>query len=247
MPANENGGITTAIPTVPVIEERKVWTYHKNVKEAGIARANLAVSEESPNGTTKGDYSNKHKDQTVLQQHVDFFDLNKDGIITPVETFLGFHAIGWSILTAILATFIIHSGFSYTTQNTWIPDPLFRIKISNIHRAKHGSDTGTYDSEGRYIPQKFEDFFSKYGERYPNGEWGITYLQTVKGVFGQRSLMDVFGIGANLFEWFAVWFTIWPADGVMTMEDIRGVYDGSYFHKKADELKLRHGSEGHRD
>ena len=31
----------------------------------------------------------------------------------------------------------------------------------------------------------------------------------------------------------AVWITLWPADGVMRMEDVRGVFDGSYFYKVA--------------
>jgi hypothetical protein len=35
------------------------------------------------------------------------------------------------------------------------------------------------------------------------------------------------GIGAYLL--------IWPEDGVMRKEDIRGIYDGSIFYRKADE------------
>lgn len=31
----------------------------------------------------------------------------------------------------------------------------------------------------------------------------------------------------------ATYLTIWPADGIMRMEDVRGVYDGSYFFKVA--------------
>ncbi len=29
----------------------------------------------------------------------------------------------------------------------------------------------------------------------------------------------------------ATYLTLWPVDGIMRMEDIRGVYDGSYFYK----------------
>ena len=40
----------------------------------GLARATKAVSAEKPSGT-----SSSPKDRTVLQQHVDFFDFDKDG------------------------------------------------------------------------------------------------------------------------------------------------------------------------
>lgn len=35
----------------------------------------------------------------------------------------------------------------------------------------------------------------------------------------------------------ATYLTIWPEDGVMKMEDVRGVYDGSYFYKLAEKKK----------
>jgi peroxygenase len=56
-----------------------------------------------------------------------------------------------------MSIFIIHLGFAWFTMG-W-PDPLFRLKLKRMHRAKHGSDTGTYDREGRFVPARFEAIF----------------------------------------------------------------------------------------
>ena len=60
----------------------------------------------------------------------------------------------------------IRLRLSYATQRTILPDPLFRIWVNLLHKAKHGSDSGTYDMEGRFRPQSLEDVFAKYdGEK----------------------------------------------------------------------------------
>ncbi|KAH8101333.1 Caleosin related protein-domain-containing protein [Cristinia sonorae] len=231
--------LTISIPEVPVTQEHPPWTQHKNVKQAGLARANAAVTESNPHGTTEGNYTEDHSNQTVLQQHVDFFDINKDGVITPFETFIALRSINWSILLTIIAVLFIHGGLSYATLDPGniLPDPFFRIYVRNIHRAKHGSDTATYDSEGRFRPQMFEDIFAKWGEKKEDGQWGITFRQALQAIKGNRSFMDLFGMSAAIFEWFATYVTIWPEDGVMMLEDVRAVYDGSYFYKVADKCK----------
>ncbi|KAF5259619.1 hypothetical protein FOXYS1_9768 [Fusarium oxysporum] len=162
-----NSIITTSIDTVPVTVERKPYQPgidKPRLAHAGVARANLAATHERPEGTTDDDWADRHSDQTVLQQHCDFFDKDHDGVIWPLDTFKGFYRLGYGIILSIISVLVIHGNFSYPTQSSLLPDPFFRIYIDNIHKDKHGSDTGTYDTEGRFIPQKFEDIFFKYAE-----------------------------------------------------------------------------------
>ena len=42
-----------------------------------------------------------------------------------------------------------------------LSDPFVRLLVKNIHKDKHGSDTGTHDGEGRFVTQKFEDMVTK--------------------------------------------------------------------------------------
>jgi len=60
-----------------------------------MARANIAATVDEPNGTLKGDWAKKHKHQSVLAQHVDFFlRPEADGILWPLDSeslFVPFH------------------------------------------------------------------------------------------------------------------------------------------------------------
>jgi peroxygenase len=204
---------------------------------------NIAPSAECPFGTLTNGWAEKHAHQTVLQQHCDFFDQNRDGVVTPYDTFVGFNRLGFGILLSIIAAFIIHINFSYPTSDSWLPDPLFRINVKNMHRTKHGGDTGTYDNEGRYIPQKFEEIFTKYAD----GRDYLTFWDTVNMLKGQRNVSDPIGWGGAIFECKflesnrgvlflltvtggATYLMLWPEDGKMMKEDIRGTFDGSIFY-----------------
>jgi peroxygenase len=76
--------------------------------------------------------------QTVLQQHILFWDRDRDGEIYPWHTYRGFRDLGFNILLSLLSVFIIHGSFSYPTRlafSLW-PDPLFRVFVGGIHKAK---------------------------------------------------------------------------------------------------------------
>ncbi|KAK1683490.1 hypothetical protein QYE76_044338 [Lolium multiflorum] len=87
---------------------------------------------------------------TALQEHVSFFDRNKDGIITPAETFEGFVAIGCEIAFSTAAATAIHTALAFKTTPAGAPLPYINIYVENIHKAIHGGDTGVYDAKGRW-------------------------------------------------------------------------------------------------
>lgn len=194
--------------------------------EPGVAKANVAATGARPHGTTKEGWNEKHKHQTVsssqpislldrplldsstttyanshprqvLQQHCAYWDPHNTGIITPLATYRGLRAWGWSLPLCLLATLIIHGGLSYPTLPHWLPDPFFRIYLGRIHRAKHGSDTMTYDNQGRFRPQAFEEIFANY-DRGCKG--GLTLGDLTNAWVGQRLVFDFFGWFAFLFE-----------------------------------------------
>ncbi|KAJ9138345.1 Caleosin domain-containing protein [Pleurostoma richardsiae] len=221
--------VVTSIESVPVTVERKPFIQPNNdqrLPHAGTARANVAATYERPNGTTEGDYAQRHRHMTVIQQHCDFFDADQDGVIWPHDTFWGFHRLGFGIALSLVAVLIIHANFSYPTVPGYVPDPFFRLYTANIHKAKHGSDTGTYDTEGRFIPQKFEDMFAKYAREDKDS---LTLSDIWALHKGQRLIADPIGWGGAFFEWLATYLMLWPEDGKMKKEDIRRIYDGSLF------------------
>lgn len=189
----------TAIPSVPVTEERKPWypAEHSPLQVPGTARANIAPDQTHPYGTTEDGYAHGNHNRTVLQQHCDYWDTDGDGVIWPLDTYRGCRRFGYSPPLALIATLVINLGLSYATCPTFLPDPFFRIYLDRIHKAKHGSDSTTYDNEGRYRPQSFEDIFSKYDR---GNKGGLTMADVWDFLYGQRLLYDFFGRTAVFAE-----------------------------------------------
>lgn len=55
----------------------------------------------------------------------------------------------------------------------------------------------TFDMEGRYVPQNFENIFTKYDKE---NKGGLTWADVLEMAKGQRMVFDFFGWNATLFE-----------------------------------------------
>jgi len=201
----------------------------QHIPNAGMPR-NYAISKEHPNGVSP---SPAH---TPLQQHVLFWDRDNDGVIYPNDTYVGFRRLGFNILISIGAIFVIHGTFSYPSQPGWLPHPLFAIFIKNMHRTKHGSDSETYDTEGRFVPQKYEEIFSKY-DRENKG--GLSWNDIQEMVYGNMNAMDPTGWIAERLEWWFFWLLAKDEKGIISKEKVRGMYDGTLWEQIATEVEAK--------
>uniref|UniRef100_A0A0C9RUU0 TSA: Wollemia nobilis Ref_Wollemi_Transcript_12236_706 transcribed RNA sequence n=1 Tax=Wollemia nobilis TaxID=56998 RepID=A0A0C9RUU0_9CONI len=145
--------LQTTAPKAPVTADHRVNpNLDDQLPKPFLPRALAAVDTENISGTVPG---HNHNGMSVLQQHVAFFDRNNDGIVYPWETYMGFRAVGFNIILSFVGSFLINLSMSYPTLPGWFPSPFFPIYIDRIHRAKHGSDSEVYDTEGR-IANKVE-------------------------------------------------------------------------------------------
>ena len=116
-----------------------------------------------------------------MQQHVEYWDRDHDGVIWPHYIYIGYREFGWSPPLALSATLIISLNLSYPTLPGWLPDRFFRIFVERNYKDKHGSDSMAYDTEGRFRPQNFEDIFAKYDKGNKGGLDWSDFLRLWKG------------------------------------------------------------------
>ncbi|EGN93926.1 hypothetical protein SERLA73DRAFT_189054 [Serpula lacrymans var. lacrymans S7.3] len=234
-------GPATTATFAPVTKQRGYrHDTDSSVPKPYVARAALAPTIDHPDGSPN--YSKKYSEYSVMQQHVTFWDKDKDGVIWPIDTFFGFRELGFNLLFSILAVIVVHFGLSLPTHLavSYLPDPFFRIYVKPIHKDKHGSDSGAFDTEGRFIPSRFEDAFSKYAApskdspTFPSDS--LSLREVFKLMRGQRCAMDPFGWTASTLEWGTSWLLL-QKNGRIDKEDMRKVFDGSIFFEISDARK----------
>ncbi|XP_059278612.1 probable peroxygenase 5 [Lycium ferocissimum] len=186
--------------------------------------------------SSQSDGIGNHDELTPLQKHVMFFDTNKDGIIYPWETYQGFRKLGRNVFRSLLAAVLIHVVTSHKTRPGKWPSLLFPIVIKNIKYGIHGSDSGAYDAEGRFVPEKFEEIFKKYAHKNSDS---LTSDEVDELLKKNREPKDYFGWLNAITDWRILYSVGKNEDGVLTKESVRGAYDGSFFEQKAKEVAAK--------
>ena len=99
-----------------------------------------------------------------------------------------------------------------------------------------------YDTEGRFIPSRFEDMFAKYAAPRPDGRPAdsLSGHEVFALMRGQRVAVDPYGWSAAVFEW-GTTFLLVQKDGRIAKEDLRRVYDGSLFWEIREKRKTEEG------
>ncbi|XP_044494404.1 probable peroxygenase 5 [Mangifera indica] len=167
-------------------------------------------------------------EQDVLQSHVSFFDRNHDGIIYPSETVEGMKAIGINPFLAQSSASLIHMAISPVTTESKLPNVKLPIVVKNIAKGKHGSDSGTYDAQGRFVPAKFEEIFSKHAHAHDDSLTSDELMEMLKT---NRQPNDFKGWVASFAEWKLLYDLSKDKDGLLHKDTVRAIYDGSLFYQ----------------
>lgn len=106
--------------------------------------------------------------RTPLERHAAFFDENGDGVITLWETRRALRRLGLGVVRSAAIAALIHAGLSPLTAEGILDVALLRIRVRNIHKGIHASDSGVYDARGNFVPAEFDRMFDQFSKSRPD-------------------------------------------------------------------------------
>jgi peroxygenase len=218
----------------PLIDRDTAKMPTRNASETTLASSSDQSSEPNPKKShatnTKID-ANDGK-LTVLQRHILFWDRDGDGIIHPWDVYTGFRELGFNIPFS-LGSLLIPVFFSYPTRlgHSWLPDPLLRIYVADINKAKHGSDSGIYDFDGNFNAERFDQLYDRFDSQ---GQGALSAHDMTALWKKNRCAADPAGWSFAAMEWWTTWLLL-QKGGLVYKEDLRACYDGSLFWRIKEE------------
>ncbi|PWZ29427.1 putative peroxygenase 5 [Zea mays] len=170
----------------------------------------------------------------ALYKHASFFDRDGDGVVSFAETYGAFRALGFGLgLSSVSAAFINGAlGSKCRPQNA--TSSKLDIYIEDIRRGKHGSDSGSYDAQGRFVPEKFEEIFARHARTVPDA---LTSDEIDQLLQANREPGDYSGWAGAEAEWKILYSLGKDGDGLLRKDVARSVYDGTLFHRLAPRWK----------
>lgn len=113
------------------------------------------------------------------------------------------------------------------------PNLLFPIEVQHIAKSKHTSDSGVYDTEGRFVSSKFEEIFHKHSNTNANA---LTADELSSLMKANRVPKDYKGWVASYTEWKILYILCKDKNGLLHKDTVRAVFDGSLFEHLEQEI-----------
>ena len=180
----------------------------------------------------------RSRSRTALQKHVDFFDLDRDGRITFLETYQGLRRLGLGAARSAVFGGVINAALGSSTSKT----PSLTVDADHIDAGRHASDTGIYDEKGRFVQRSFDRLFARYDE---DGDGALDREELARLFEGNRT--DLLGHLGSMAEFGLLLSLAGEARKgrkVLTRERLKRFYDGSLFYELADEVAARRAEAG---
>ncbi|KAI7874412.1 hypothetical protein K492DRAFT_200008 [Lichtheimia hyalospora FSU 10163] len=225
---------TSAVHSLPVLFLQVAYTLMGIRCIEGHSHMTSNQRESSPN-------SRYLSDNVTFWRHIQYWDRGEKGYITPIDTTAGFMDLGYSTAFSLVLGMFLSVIIAYATQESWVPDPLCRIQVSNLTKLSknHRGKQTIYNDHGETDCEKFKRLYTKYAQWDPTGERmtisEAIHMASEEGSFGVSPLLWAQGI----LPWIMI-YCIVGKNGTFAKNNIQDFYNGTlFFHLRDDSQSSR--------